>query len=116
MSRKETDAEILKRAALMLSNKAEEIGTEAVGWHRSFRKRLTRAAKLIREIANNRMWIPVSESLPGHDDFVLVCDMETSGYLPDRGIYEDGEWHVSGDPEFVVTHWMELPPPPEGQP
>lgn len=113
MSRKETDQEVIKWAALALSNKAEEIGTEAVGSQRSFRTRLMRAARLLRKLANNRMWIPVSESLPGHDDFVLVCDMETAEYLPDRGVYEDGKWHVSDDPEFVVTHWMELPPPPK---
>jgi hypothetical protein len=110
---KPTDAEIIEWAALKLSNKAEEVGPNAVGWLRSFRKRLMRASKLLRQIANNRMWISVAESLPGHDDFVLVCDMETSGYLPDRGVYEDGKWHVSGDPEFVVTHWMEIPPPPK---
>jgi len=59
-------------------------------------------------------WIAVSERLPeDNGTFYLVCDMKTANYLPDRGIYEDGKWHVQGDKAFVVTHWMPLPEPPK---
>ncbi len=63
---------------------------------------------------SEQRWIPVTDRLPEENgEFYLVCDMKTAGYLPDRGMYEDGEWTVQNDPLFVVTHWMPLPEPPE---
>jgi hypothetical protein len=58
-------------------------------------------------------WISVKDRLPEDDESYLVCDLVTGEYLPDRGFIEDGVWHIFGDPEFQVTHWMPFPPPPE---
>lgn len=58
-------------------------------------------------------WISVKDRLPDDNESYLVCDLVTGEYLPDRGFFEDGEWHIFGDPEFQVTHWMPFPPPPE---
>lgn len=58
-------------------------------------------------------WISVKDRLPDDNESYLVCDLVTGEYLPDRGFLEDGVWHISGDPEFKVTHWMPFPPPPE---
>jgi hypothetical protein len=58
-------------------------------------------------------WISVKDRLPDDNESYLVCDLVTGEYLPDRGFLEDGVWHISGDPEFQVTHWMPFPPPPQ---
>lgn len=52
-------------------------------------------------------WIPVTERLPEHDDYVLVSTI--GGFVAiDRYIPEDGEWL-----ECEVKAWMPLPHPYE---
>jgi hypothetical protein len=60
----------------------------------------------------SNQWISVKDRLPNDNESYLVCDLVTGEFLPDRGFMEDGVWHISGDPEFQVTHWMPFPPPP----
>ena len=58
-------------------------------------------------------WIERTDREPSKDGWYLVCDMETAPYLPDRAEFEGAKWSpVQGDEAFVITHWMELPPPP----
>lgn len=52
-------------------------------------------------------WIPVSERLPEEDGRYLCTyknDAYGDGICIDFGLYEDGEWYVSG-----AIAWMPLP-------
>lgn len=58
------------------------------------------------------MWIPVTERLPEEDGRYLCTyknDAYGDGICIDFGLYEDGEWYVSG-----AIAWMPLPKPYEG--
>lgn len=75
--------------------------------------------KISRLEAENR-WIPVGERLPGNDRIVLVIC--ASGYLTKGWNVQADYWWVFDDNkhEFhprrhddLVTHWRELPAPPE---
>jgi hypothetical protein len=63
-------------------------------------------------------WIPVSEALPNNERCVVVTDGDERMI----GLYVEGDEDVGGwweDARLeecfgpVITHWMELPPPPE---
>ena len=54
-------------------------------------------------------WIPVTERLPEEDGRYLCTyknDAYGDGICIDFGLYEDGEWYVSG-----AIAWMPLPEP-----
>lgn len=55
------------------------------------------------------LWIPVTERLPEEDGRYLCTyknDAYGDGICIDFGLYEDGEWYVSG-----AIAWMPLPEP-----
>jgi hypothetical protein len=49
-------------------------------------------------------WIPVTERLPDKNGRYLCTYKNEDGICVDFGLYEDGEWYVSG-----ATAWMPLP-------
>ena len=69
----------------------------------------------IAELEAAQRWIPVSERLPEHGDFVLAWDneiIEVLKYIRTFG----GEWFIDiADAAVYPTHWMPLPQPPEVQ-
>ncbi len=56
-------------------------------------------------------WTPVADWLPDSPRDVLVSDLE----IVVIGSYMDGQWMNTDSEEFdsVITHWQELPEPPE---
>lgn len=66
-------------------------------------------------------WIPVSEKLPDKDGNYLVVTLNGDQKKPE--VHEAAFWMYMGDPQwrepveeygkYEVTHWMELPKPPE---
>jgi hypothetical protein len=59
-------------------------------------------------------WIPVDERLPEDDRDVFVVDEQGERWL---GYYEhgdEGRWFFCSGDQAVITHWMEMPPPPVG--
>lgn len=68
-------------------------------------------------------WIPVSEKLPDKDGNYLVVTLNGVHRVPE--VHEAAFWMYMGDPQwrepveeygkYEVTHWMELPKPPEGK-
>ena len=69
-----------------------------------------------------RRWIPVTERLPGNDDFVLVIVCGKAGCITLENATElaqfsmDEGWILEMWPEWEdpkVTHWMPLPEPPK---
>ena len=69
-----------------------------------------------------RRWIPVTERLPGNDDFVLVSVCGKAGCITLENATElaqfsmDEGWILEMWPEWEdpkVTHWMPLPEAPE---
>ena len=67
----------------------------------------------IAELEAAQRWIPVSERLPEHGDFVLAWDneiIEVLKYIRTFG----GAWFIDiADAAVYPTHWMPLPQPPE---
>ena len=70
-----------------------------------------------------RRWIPVTERLPGNDNFVLVIVCGKAGCITLENATElaqfsmDEGWILEMWPEWEdpkVTHWMPLPEPPKG--
>ena len=60
-------------------------------------------------------WISVEERLPEGRVTVLIYS-RVEGIQPASYLYKDSEWIGADDDDlFVVTHWMPLPAPPEGQ-
>lgn len=80
-------------------------------------------ADMARELLRRReadRWIPVSEKLPegGHAWVIVYADdaISTMGYDPKNGF---SDWNYSPCPNVTIsqiTHWRELPEPPEAQP
>lgn len=72
----------------------------------------TMTEKSMRELWSKvRRWIPVSESLPGLCEMVLVWSNSSGIHLA----YVDGrrQWRDADDnPGKKITHWMPLPKPP----
>lgn len=64
--------------------------------------------RVVREMAVEDGWIPVSERLPEINDDVLVCTAE--GYVGADFICQEGNWFWNE--EFPPTHWRPLPEPP----
>jgi hypothetical protein len=64
----------------------------------------------------NMEWIAASDQLPDDEICVLICMADDEVWI---GFHDGDEgWHfVSGEsPDSIVTHWMQLPPPPESTP
>lgn len=71
------------------------------------------AAEVAR-LRDEARWIPTAERLPNKHTLVLVQRLGTHiGFIGSRGWLVEGVW-VSDMTE--VTHWCELPSPPEVQP
>ena len=79
------------------------------------------AIAAIRE-QEERRWIPVTERLPGNDDFVLVIVSGKAGNITLDNAAElasfsmDEGWILEMWPEWEdpkVTYWMPLPEPPK---
>ena len=82
---------------------------------------LSLRAELDAERERNR-WIPVEERLPEDNRNVLVCITEVDGspvidfgyYIPGDNVYEG--WQTNYFMAFgKVTHWREMPAPPEAK-
>ena len=64
------------------------------------------------DVVERPRWISVKERMP--EDGKNVLAYEGGGfYFLDWCC--DGEWVVASESTAVVTHWMPLPEPPEGQ-
>ena len=81
------------------------------------------AASALRE-QEERRWIPVTERLPGNDDFVLVSVCGKAGCITLENATElaqfsmDEGWILEMWPEWEdpkVTHWMPLPESPKAE-
>ena len=68
------------------------------------------AAAEIARLREERRWVPVGERLPKPGETVLML---MDGSDPVSGWYENGHFHNAYDTPYV-THWMPLPPGPEG--
>jgi hypothetical protein len=68
------------------------------------------AAAEIARLREERRWVPVGEMLPKPGETVLML---MDGLDPVSGWYENGHFHNAYDTPYV-THWMPLPPGPEG--
>jgi len=68
------------------------------------------AAAEIARLREERRWISVGERLPKPGETVLML---MDGRDPVSGWYENGHFHNAYDTPYV-THWMPLPPGPEG--
>ena len=59
-------------------------------------------------------WISVKDKLPKYSEMVLVCDKESVG----TGYYDIDCWvcveNLRGNKKDI-THWIELPEPPEAK-
>jgi hypothetical protein len=64
----------------------------------------------IARLREERRWVPVGERLPKPGETVLML---MDGSDPVSGWYENGHFHNAYDTPYV-THWMPLPPGPEG--
>ena len=77
--------------------------------------------KNCRALLDTLRWVPVSEKPKEHGAYlVYVADYEESGWVYSgcvcKAIYSEQfgfspEWH----PATAITHWMRLPPKPEGR-
>jgi hypothetical protein len=68
------------------------------------------AIREIDRLREERRWVPVGERLPKPGETVLML---MDGRDPVSGWYENGHFHNAYDTPYV-THWMPLPPGPEG--
>ena len=64
----------------------------------------------IAKLREERRWISVGEKLPKPGETVLMLMDDRD---PVSGWYENGHFHNAYDTPYV-THWMPLPPGPEG--
>jgi hypothetical protein len=76
---------------------------------------LAEVATRLAELVEERRWVPVGERLPADNVAVLCCGEDIGAEMVWR---ENGQWHLSwvGTPisDSTYTHWMPLPPGPEG--
>lgn len=75
---------------------------------------------VIEEIQSGRFntdgWISVKDKLPPNMEMVLISTSQgvKTGYYADGGWRYLSSWtHAQKMPDFMVAHWMSLPPPPE---
>ena len=67
--------------------------------------------KIIPEVINESMWIPVTERVPETNEFVLVsCKTKKGVKNINRAYYNNKYWHGSGSMSGVEA-WMPLPAP-----
>ena len=71
----------------------------------------------IARLREERRWVPVEEKLPSGNVAVLAWGPFCGG--AEMVWRENGKWHLSfvGTyiPDSTYTHWMPLPPGPEGE-
>lgn len=81
--------------------------------------------QIAKAFTENR-WVPVSERLPEHDNYVLVFSKslnDETGVVKEMGFWNYCD-NQEPEPYFAddwgrdpnVTHWMPLPGPPEAKP
>jgi hypothetical protein len=74
------------------------------------------AVEEIARLREERRWVPVGERLPADNVAVLCCGDGVGAEMVWR---ENGQWRLSwvGTPisDSTYTHWMPLPPGPEGE-
>lgn len=60
-------------------------------------------------------WIKTSERMPKHNTPVLAYSPAISDGSMDVSVFDSGTWWTphGGYGSDMITHWMELPPPPE---
>ncbi len=86
---------------------------------------LAEVATRLAELVEERRWVPVGERLPEIDVPVLVrqqgCEYHAIGwrehrphYIVPETIWTLGDELDKGYPPEKITHWMPLPPGPEG--
>ena len=90
----------------------EQCRLHGVGSQRELRQLavIEEQAREIARLREERRWVPVSERLPKPGETVLML---MDGIDPVSGWYENGHFHNAYD-TLYVTHWMPLPPGPEG--
>ena len=71
------------------------------------------AAAEIARLREERRWVSVGERLPLNSRAVIAN--VPSAYGPQEASFRDGKWYDGfGVTRHPVTHWMPLPPGPEG--
>ena len=77
---------------------------------------LAEVATRMEELVEERRWVSVEERLP-NDNVAVLCWVDGCG--TEMAWREKGQWFLSfaGYPisDFALTHWMPLPPGPEGK-
>ena len=71
----------------------------------------------IKQLQEERRWIPVAERLPNVDEYGdvnVLCCMD-DGFIASATYDKNNGWEL-WDESGEVTHWMELPQPPKGEP
>lgn len=92
---------------LMIGTMVSELRAIKAAAIQAERTRADAAEARVRELEQS---IPVGERLPSSRKRVLVFDMTWQ-----EGWYnaDEGHWHTKGYRAYNVTHWRELPAPPE---
>ena len=68
----------------------------------------------IARLREERRWVSVGERLPLNSRAVIAN--VPSAYGPQEASFRDGKWYDGfGVTRHPVTHWMPLPPGPEGK-
>lgn len=72
---------------------------------------MRQAAKRLQELDQEQKWIPVTERLPEYGQEIIAY----SGNVLKPTVYGIHYWNKEFDNWARITHWMPLPPAPEGE-
>ena len=71
------------------------------------------ARRMIKDLPSAQQWIPVTERLPEHDGWYLICNALNKPWISYwyNGIDDDA--YGWDDQRYFIKAWMPLPEPPE---